>query len=99
MRRRLVMLLLASATIGPNALAAQTAHRPAIAALPMAAPAENAALARVVAGAAAELIASQASAGFSVAIFREGKPALVRGYGTANFEDRTPVTAETVFRI
>jgi CubicO group peptidase (beta-lactamase class C family) len=94
MRHGFGLLLLASAMIAPNAIAAQTAPRSVAAA-----PADNAALAQVVDRVAADLIASHASAGFSVAIFEDGRPALVKGYGTANFEDRTPVIAATVFRI
>ena len=94
MRHRLGWLLLASATIAPGAPAVQAAP-PAQAA----APAADAALAQAVDRAAAELIASKASAGFSVAIYRDGRPLLVKGYGFANLEDRVPARAETVYRI
>ena len=94
MRHRFGWLLLASATIGPNALAAQPAP-----ATQAAAPAKDAALAQAVDRAAAELIASRASAGFSVAIYRDGQPLLVKGYGIANLEDRAPATEATVYRI
>jgi CubicO group peptidase (beta-lactamase class C family) len=86
------LLLLATALIGPHAVTAQAAPRPT------AAPA-RASLEQAVDRAAAELIANHTTAGFSVAIFENGRPRLIKGYGMANFEDSAPVTPQTVFRI
>jgi len=37
--------------------------------------------------------------GVAIAVVQNGKPIKVRGYGVANLENDTPVTADTVFRI
>ena len=48
---------------------------------------------------AAEALAGGETAGFAVAIVEGGRTRLARGYGFADLEQRTPVTADTVFRI
>jgi CubicO group peptidase (beta-lactamase class C family) len=94
MKLRLGLLLLASVTAAPNALVAQPGGRPAAAVI-----AGDAQVGEAVDRVAAELIANRTSAGFSVAIFRNGKPVLVKGYGSANLEDSAPATAQTVYRV
>lgn len=37
--------------------------------------------------------------GISVAIVKEGKPLLIKGYGIANLEHSIPATAKTVYEI
>ena len=49
-----------------------------------------------VAGAA---VAEHRTAGVSVAIVRNGRPILAKGYGFADLENDVPATAETVYRI
>ena len=45
------------------------------------------------------LIAEHATPGLSLAVMRTGNLLYARGYGAANLETNTPVTAETVFRV
>jgi D-alanyl-D-alanine carboxypeptidase len=87
-------LALTLGMIAPVPVAAQAPARPAAAAVPAVGN-----LGPVVDRVAAELIAGHVTAGFSVAIFRDGQPLLVKGYGHANLEDGAPATAETVFRV
>ena len=42
---------------------------------------------------------SRPAAGISIAVMRDGRVVLARGYGTANLEHSVPVTPETVFHI
>lgn len=49
--------------------------------------------------AAAAAVASGESPGLEVAVFKDGKPVLVKGYGSANLEEHVPVTNDGVFRI
>src|SRR5688500_17151376 len=37
--------------------------------------------------------------GLSLAVMKDGKPVLLKGYGLANLELNVPVTADTVFKI
>lgn len=48
---------------------------------------------------AAKALASKAAAGFALAVMRDDRVVLARGYGMADLEQRTPATADTVFRI
>lgn len=48
---------------------------------------------------AADLLARRESAGFAIAIERDGVVRLAKGYGFANLEDGTRATDRTVFRI
>jgi CubicO group peptidase (beta-lactamase class C family) len=48
---------------------------------------------------AAEALAAGEVAGFAVAVVENGRVRLARGYGFADLEQRTPVRADTVFRI
>ncbi|GIL41563.1 serine hydrolase domain-containing protein [Roseiterribacter gracilis] len=48
---------------------------------------------------AAAAVAAGESAGLQVAVFKDGKPVLVKGYGFANLELKVPVNNENVFRI
>jgi CubicO group peptidase (beta-lactamase class C family) len=45
------------------------------------------------------LIAEHATPGLSLAVMRTGNLVYARGYGAANLETNTLVTAETVFRV
>lgn len=49
--------------------------------------------------AAAAALARKAAAGFAVAILRDGRVLLARGYGMADLECRTPATPDTIFRV
>jgi CubicO group peptidase (beta-lactamase class C family) len=44
-------------------------------------------------------IAAGESAGLQVAVYKDGKPVLVKGYGFANLELKVPVSNDTIFRI
>lgn len=61
-------------------------------------PYDVAAAARIDAAAEAQ-IKSGKTVGLAVAVFQNGKPVHLKGYGTANLEWNTPVTADTVFKI
>ncbi|MFN2509557.1 MAG: serine hydrolase [Chthoniobacterales bacterium] len=50
-------------------------------------------------GAVREVMAKRQVAGASVAVVRDGKLALARGYGSANIEKSLPATPETVYQI
>lgn len=63
------------------------------------AAAADADLTRRVDAVAARALANGSAAGLAIGVSRDGRPVLLRGYGFANLEDRTPVTADTVFRI
>ncbi len=84
------LLVMASAALVPPAVA-QTAPRTAVASDP--------ALGHRVDAIAAQALASRSTAGLAIGVARNGRPVLLRGYGYANLENRTPVTADTVFRI
>jgi prolyl oligopeptidase len=49
--------------------------------------------------AAEAVVAGGASVGLQVAVFKNGVPVLVKGYGQADLEQLTPVTNDSVFRI
>ncbi|GIL41562.1 serine hydrolase domain-containing protein [Roseiterribacter gracilis] len=49
--------------------------------------------------AAAAAVAAGESAGLQVAVYKDGKPLLVKGYGVGSLELKTPVTNDSVFRI
>jgi CubicO group peptidase (beta-lactamase class C family) len=49
--------------------------------------------------AAAAAVAAGESPGLEVAVIKDGKPVLVKGYGSANLEQHVPVTNDTVFRV
>lgn len=68
------------------------------AAAPMA-PAFSAKTAAAIDKAAAKHLAAGKSAGLAVAVIQNGKVVFARGYGKANLEWNTDVTADTVFRI
>lgn len=48
---------------------------------------------------AAAAIASGESPGLEVAVVKNGKPVLVKGYGSANLEEHVPVSNTSVFRV
>ena len=48
---------------------------------------------------AASAIAAGESPGLQVAVFKDGRPVLVKSYGSANLEQRVPVSNESVFRV
>lgn len=60
---------------------------------------DDARLIAAVDAAAARVLADKAAAGFVVGIVQGGRVRLVRGYGHADLENRTPVMERTVFRI
>ena len=68
---------------------------------PMAPPAAtpDARLAAAVDRVAAEALAAGEAAGFAVAVTERGRTRFARGYGFADLEQRTPVRADTVFRV
>jgi CubicO group peptidase (beta-lactamase class C family) len=49
--------------------------------------------------AAAAAVATGESPGLQVAVIKEGKPVLVKGYGSANLEQHVPVSNDSVFRV
>lgn len=49
--------------------------------------------------AAASAVAAGESPGLQVAVFKDGKPVLVKSYGSANLEQHVPVSNESVFRV
>jgi D-alanyl-D-alanine carboxypeptidase len=61
--------------------------------------ADTASLAAAIDKAAAASVAAGESPGLQVAVFKDGKPVLVKGYGKANLETGTPVTNDSVFKI
>ncbi len=79
------------------ASAQASAPAPSTAALP--ASVADPQLAAAVDRAAGEVLAAGESVGFAVAIVENGRVRLLRGYGSADLEQRTPVRADTVFRI
>jgi D-alanyl-D-alanine carboxypeptidase len=48
---------------------------------------------------AAAAIASGESPGLEVAVIKDGKPVLVKSYGSANLEEHVPVSNDSVFRV
>ncbi len=48
---------------------------------------------------AAAAVAAGESPGLQVAVFKDGKPVLVKGYGSANLEQNVPVSNDAVFRV
>jgi CubicO group peptidase (beta-lactamase class C family) len=56
-------------------------------------------LAAAIDKAAAAAIASGESPGLEVAVIKNGKPVLVKGYGSANLEQHVPVSNTSVFRV
>jgi D-alanyl-D-alanine carboxypeptidase len=48
---------------------------------------------------AAAAIASGESPGLEVAVVKDGKPVLVKSYGSANLEEHVPVSNDSVFRV
>jgi D-alanyl-D-alanine carboxypeptidase len=48
---------------------------------------------------ASAAIAAGESPGLEVAVIKDGKPVLVKGYGSANLEQRVPVSNDSVFRV
>jgi D-alanyl-D-alanine carboxypeptidase len=48
---------------------------------------------------AAAAIAAGESPGLEVAVFKDGKPVLVKSYGSANLEQHVPVSNNSVFRV
>jgi CubicO group peptidase (beta-lactamase class C family) len=49
--------------------------------------------------AAAAAIAAGESPGLQVAVFKDGRPLLVKSYGSANLEQHVPATNDSVFRV
>lgn len=49
--------------------------------------------------AAAAAIAAGESPGLQVAVFKDGRPLLVKSYGSANLEQHVPVSNDSVFRV
>lgn len=90
MRNALAALLLLAATpCVSKPVAARTA--------PATAP--DSRLAAAVDAVAAKALADKTVSGFAVGVVENGRVRLARGYGFADLETRTPVTARTVFRI
>ena len=48
---------------------------------------------------AAAAVAAGESPGLQVAVFKDGRPVLVKSYGSANLEQHVPVANESVFRV
>lgn len=59
----------------------------------------DATLAAAIDRAAQAAVAAGESPGLQVAVYKDGKPVLVKGYGSANLELQVPVTNDSVFRI
>nr|WP_294169714.1 serine hydrolase domain-containing protein [uncultured Sphingomonas sp.] len=88
--------------LGAMLLASAPAPAPAPAprsAAPALAAVSDAQLKAAVDRIAAEALAAGEAAGFAVAVVEDGRVRLARGYGFADLEQRTPVSADTVFRI
>lgn len=49
--------------------------------------------------AAAKSIADGESPGLQIAVYKDGKPLIVKGYGMANLEQKVPVGNDSIFRI
>src|SRR6202030_2498344 len=60
---------------------------------------DNKDLAASIDKAAAAAVASGESPGLQVAVIKDGRPVLVKSYGSANLEQRVPVANDSVFRI
>lgn len=88
--RCLLLSLLLTALAGRGPALARTAA-PAIVA-----PAE---LVRAIDALAAEALRDHTTPGLVVGISDHGRPLFIKGYGSANLEDNTAVTAHTVFRV
>ncbi len=61
--------------------------------------ADNAVIAAAIDRAAQQAIAAGESPGLQVAVYKDGKPLLVKGYGSGNLELNMPVGNDSVFRI
>lgn len=61
--------------------------------------ADTAAMAAAIDRAAQAAITAGESPGLQIAVFKDGSPVLVKGYGSANLELNVPVTNDSVFRI
>jgi D-alanyl-D-alanine carboxypeptidase len=61
--------------------------------------ADNASLAAAIDQTAIAAIAAGESAGLQVAVYKDGKPVLVKGYGFANLELKAPVSNDSIFRV
>lgn len=80
------------ATLGPPVSAAAVAQAASAAAV-------STQLVAKVDRVAAKALADKAAAGFAVAVVRDGRVLLARGYGMADIEQGVPVTDRTIFRI
>ena len=60
---------------------------------------ENKNLAASIDKAAAAAVASGETPGLQVAVIKDGKPVLVKSYGSANLEQHVPVANDSVFRV
>jgi len=60
---------------------------------------DNKDLAAAIDKVAAAAVASGESPGLEVAVIKNGKPVVVKGYGSANLEQHVPVTNNSVFRV
>lgn len=95
MRSALMLILAAPGMLAaPVSTSAQERVRAAQAGSPA-----DARLAAAVDRVAAKALADKATAGFAVAVMRDGQIALARGYGMADLEHGVPVTERTVFKI
>ncbi|OJU17725.1 MULTISPECIES: serine hydrolase domain-containing protein [unclassified Sphingomonas] len=70
-----------------------------IAVAPAAYAADDAAIAAQIDQSAREAIAAGEAPGLQVAVYKNGKPLLVKSYGSADLELNAPVTDDSVFRI
>lgn len=61
--------------------------------------ADDAAIAAAIDRAAEQAVAAGESPGLQVAVYKDGKPLLVKGYGSGNLELNMPVANDSVFRI
>jgi D-alanyl-D-alanine carboxypeptidase len=61
--------------------------------------ADNASIAAAIDKEVAAAVAAGESPGLQVAVFKDGKPVLVKGYGLASIELKVPVTNDSIFRI
>jgi D-alanyl-D-alanine carboxypeptidase len=62
-------------------------------------PADRSAIAAAIDRAAQAAISAGESPGLQVAVYKDGEPLLVKGYGSANLELNVPVGNDNVFRI
>jgi CubicO group peptidase (beta-lactamase class C family) len=71
----------------------------AVATAPLAHAADEKAIAAMIDKSAQDAVAAGETPGLQVAVYKNGKPLLVKAYGSANLELNVPVKNESVFRI